>query len=189
MFISAPTAARPWVGGPDFTEIVGSEIRNSSQICERNYREWNFNSETEGGLGLTIPSYRVDVQREADIIEEILRVYGYNNIDFSHKLNTSISFDSDIQVKVENVIADQLTSLGFNETMANSLTKEEYVDSSPSIVLPQNSQVNILPTYSRQQRRKRHIFALKHHFNLRPNDVKNKTSNGNLRMVRRGTDL
>jgi phenylalanyl-tRNA synthetase beta subunit len=66
------------------------------------------------------------VQREADIIEEILRVYGYNNIEFSNKLNTSISFDSDIETKVENITANQLTALGFNETMANSLTKPEY---------------------------------------------------------------
>ena len=89
--------------------------------------EIKINSETAGGLGLTIPSYRVDVQREADIIEEILRVYGYNNIEFSHKLNTSISFDSDKEVKIENIVANQLTSLGFNETMANSLTKADYV--------------------------------------------------------------
>ncbi len=95
--------------------------------------EIKINSETEGGLGLTIPSYRVDVQREADIIEEILRVYGYNNIDFSHKLNTSISFDSDKEVKVENIVADQLTALGFHETMANSLTKEDYISLSESL--------------------------------------------------------
>lgn len=95
--------------------------------------EIKINSETEGGLGLTIPSYRVDVQREADIIEEILRVYGYNNINFSHKLNTSISFDSNTHVKVENSIADQLTSLGFHETMSNSLTKEVYTSLSESL--------------------------------------------------------
>ncbi|MFL3662030.1 MAG: phenylalanine--tRNA ligase subunit beta, partial [Polaribacter sp.] len=88
--------------------------------------EIKINSETEGGLGLTIPSYRTDVQREADIIEEILRVYGYNNIEFSHKLNTSISFDSNKDTKVESTISNQLTSLGFNETMANSLTKPAY---------------------------------------------------------------
>ena len=95
--------------------------------------EIKINSETQGGLGLTIPSYRVDVQREADIIEEILRVYGYNNINFSHKLNTSISFDSNTHVKVENSIADQLTSLGFHETMSNSLTKEAYTSLSESL--------------------------------------------------------
>ncbi|MGY0425223.1 MAG: phenylalanine--tRNA ligase subunit beta [Polaribacter sp.] len=89
--------------------------------------EIKINSETEGGLGLTIPSYRTDVQREADVIEEILRVYGYNNIEFSHKLNTSISSDSNKETKIENIIANQLTNLGFNETMANSLTKLEYV--------------------------------------------------------------
>ena len=90
--------------------------------------EIKINSETEGGLGLTIPSYRVDVQRESDIIEEILRVYGYNNIEFSHKLNTSISFDTNKHTKIENIVADQLTSSGFNETMANSLTKESYLE-------------------------------------------------------------
>ena len=67
------------------------------------------------------------MQREADIIEEILRIYGYNNIEFSHKLNTSISFDINKEVKIENIVANQLSSLGFNETMANSLTKADYV--------------------------------------------------------------
>jgi phenylalanyl-tRNA synthetase beta chain len=86
-----------------------------------------LNSVTEGGLGLTIPTYRVDVTREADVIEEILRVYGYNNVEFSHKLNTSISFSEFDNVKIENVVANQLMSQGFNETMANSLTKASYV--------------------------------------------------------------
>ena len=95
--------------------------------------EIKINSETEGGLGLTIPSYRTDVQREADIIEEILRVYGYNNIEFSHKLNTSISFDSNKEDKIENIVANQLSSLGFNETMANSLTKANYINLSENL--------------------------------------------------------
>ncbi|WP_299620545.1 phenylalanine--tRNA ligase subunit beta [uncultured Tenacibaculum sp.] len=95
--------------------------------------EIKINSITEAGLGLVIPSYRVDVQREADIIEEILRVYGYNNIEFSHKLNTSISFDNNTQVKVENIVSEQLVSLGFNETMANSLTKAEYIELSEDL--------------------------------------------------------
>lgn len=95
--------------------------------------EIKISSETEGGLGLTIPSYRTDVQREADIIEEILRVYGYNNIEFSHKLNTSISFDENNDVKLENVVANQLSSLGFFETMANSLTKDAYISLSENL--------------------------------------------------------
>jgi len=86
-----------------------------------------FNSVTDGGIGLTIPAYRVDVTREADVIEEILRVYGFNNVEFSHKLNTSISFSEFNDVKIENILANQLVSQGFNETMANSLTKASYV--------------------------------------------------------------
>jgi len=107
--------------------LIGQEIPKETIKKILASLEIKINSETEGGLGLTIPSYRVDVQREADIIEEVLRVYGYNNIEFSHKLNTSISFDSNTDTKIENIVANQLTSLGFNETMANSLTKEEYV--------------------------------------------------------------
>tara|TARA_B100000809_G_scaffold237781_1_gene257955 strand:+ start:109 stop:2535 length:2427 start_codon:yes stop_codon:yes gene_type:complete len=107
--------------------LIGQEIPKETIKKILASLEIKINSETEGGLGLTIPSYRTDVQREADIIEEILRVYGYNNIEFSHKLNTSISFDSNKETKIENIIANQLTALGFNETMANSLTKPEYV--------------------------------------------------------------
>ena len=106
--------------------LIGQEIDKETIKNILASLEIKISSETEGGLGLTIPSYRVDVQREADIIEEILRVYGYNNIKFSHKLNTSISFDSNKDISLENIVANQLTTLGFNETMANSLTKEEY---------------------------------------------------------------
>ena len=113
--------------------LIGQEIPKETIKNILASLEIKINSETEGGLGLTIPSYRTDVQREADIIEEILRVYGYNNIEFSHKLNTSISFDSNKDTKIENIIADQLTALGFNETMANSLTKPEYTSLSENI--------------------------------------------------------
>ena len=113
--------------------LIGQEIPKETIKNILASLEIKISSETEGGLGLTIPSYRTDVQREADIIEEILRVYGYNNIEFSHKLNTSISFDSNKQTKIENVVADQLSSLGFNETMANSLTKASYTALSENI--------------------------------------------------------
>ena len=119
--------------------LIGQEIPKETIKKILASLEIKINSETEGGLGLTIPSYRTDVQREADIIEEILRVYGYNNIEFSHKLNTSISFDSNKETKIENIIANQLTALGFNETMANSLTKPEYVALSNNI----NEEANV----------------------------------------------
>ena len=119
--------------------LIGQEIPKETIKNILASLEIKINSETEGGLGLTIPSYRTDVQREADIIEEILRVYGYNNIEFSHKLNTSISFDSNTETKIENIVANQLSSLGFNETMANSLTKSDYTKLSENI----NEEANV----------------------------------------------
>jgi phenylalanyl-tRNA synthetase beta chain len=85
-------------------------------------------SVTDAGLGMVIPSYRVDVQREIDVIEEILRVYGYNNINFTKKLNATVSNSSRTEdYKLQNIIATQLNSLGFHEMMANSLTSPDYV--------------------------------------------------------------
>ena len=85
-------------------------------------------SETDQIIGLKVPSYRVDVTREADVIEEILRVYGYNNIDFNEKLNTSLFYTGFDKEKYLNVLSNQLVALGFNETMSNSLTKPEYAN-------------------------------------------------------------
>ena len=93
-----------------------------------------INNHTQSGLGLTVPSYRVDVQREADIAEEILRVYGYNNVKTSDKVNTSISyFDNYDASSIENLISNQLIAQGFFETMANSLTKPSYTDLSENL--------------------------------------------------------
>jgi phenylalanyl-tRNA synthetase beta chain len=86
------------------------------------------NSSSDAGLGLIIPSYRVDVQREVDVIEEILRVYGYNNINFTKKLNATVAKSSRTEdYKVQNIVAAQLNSFGFHEMMANSLTSPEYI--------------------------------------------------------------
>ena len=86
------------------------------------------NTSTDAGLGLIIPSYRVDVQREVDVIEEILRVYGYNNINFSKKLNATVANSARTEdYKVQNIIANLLNSNGFHEMMANSLTTADYV--------------------------------------------------------------
>lgn len=94
---------------------------------------------TQSGLGLTIPAYRVDVHREADIVEEILRIYGYNNINTSDKLNTSISFSEKItNEKLENIAANYLVAQGFYEAMANSLTRPDYVSFSASLNASEN---------------------------------------------------
>lgn len=89
---------------------------------------------SEIGLGLIIPSYRVDVEREIDVIEEVLRVYGYNNISFTQKFNASISNSSRTEdYKLQNIAAAQLNAMGFNEMMANSLTTPEYVKLSENL--------------------------------------------------------
>ncbi len=115
------------------TRVIGQELPKDTIKNILASLEIKINSETEGGLGLVVPAYRVDVQREADIVEEILRVYGYNNIEFSHKLNTSIEPSRFDGVKTENVVAEQLRVQGFNETMANSLTKASYIDLSENL--------------------------------------------------------
>ena len=83
---------------------------------------------SDAGLGLIIPSYRVDVQREVDVIEEILRVYGYNNINFTKKLNATVANSARTEdYKVQNIIATQLNANGFHEMMSNSLTSPDYI--------------------------------------------------------------
>ncbi len=89
---------------------------------------------TETGLGLMIPSYRVDVQRDVDVIEEILRVFGYNNILFTEKLNASIAPTSKFEdYKVQNVVGNHLAAQGFFEILSNSLTTTEYQKLSSNI--------------------------------------------------------
>ena len=101
------------------------------------------NSISKVGLGLVIPAYRVDVTREIDVIEEILRVYGYNNIDFTQKLNASISHSSRTEdYKIQNIIANLLVGNGFNEMMANSLTTPSYITLSDN--LNESNNVTIL---------------------------------------------
>jgi len=108
-------------------KLIGQEL--SKEIIKKILASLDIkvNSVTDAGLGLTIPAYRVDVQREIDVIEEILRVYGYNNISFTKKLNATVSNSARTEdYKVQNIVANQLNSLGFHEMMANSLTSPEY---------------------------------------------------------------
>ena len=110
-------------------KIIGQELPKEIIKNILASLEIKVNSVSDAGLGLTIPAYRVDVQREIDVIEEILRVYGYNNINFSEKLNATVSTSPRTEdYKVQNVIATQLNSQGFNEIMANSLTTSSYVE-------------------------------------------------------------
>jgi phenylalanyl-tRNA synthetase beta chain len=115
-------------------KIIGQEIPKDTIKQILVSLDIKVNSISEYGLGLTIPSYRVDVQREIDVIEEILRVYGYNNINFSKKLNATISNSPrNEDYKLQNIVATQLNSQGFHEMMANSLTTSTYVKLSETL--------------------------------------------------------
>lgn len=93
--------------------------------------EIRVNNITETGMGLTIPPYRVDVRRESDVIEEILRVYGYNNVKSGEKINASMAHSSKFDdYRLQNILANQLAGQGFYETMANSLTSPSYIEHS-----------------------------------------------------------
>ncbi len=113
----------------EINKLIGQEISRDTIKSILTSLEIQVKNVTETGLGLVIPSYRVDVQREVDVIEEILRVYGYNNISFSEKLNASIAPISKYEdYKLQDVIGDLLASRGFYEIMTNSLTSPEYID-------------------------------------------------------------
>ena len=108
-------------------ELLGVEIAEDKIKAILKNLEIKILSENDGVLDLEVPAYRVDVQRDVDLIEDILRIYGYDNIEipskfsFSYVPNQKISPD-----KIEDFIARQLISFGFNEAMNNSLTKKEY---------------------------------------------------------------
>jgi len=110
------------------TKLIGEEIPKETIKRILSSLDIKVNNVTETGLGLTVPAYRNDVQREADVIEEILRVYGYNNIKTTEKLNASISATTRFEdYKIQNITGNQLASQGFFEILSNSLTTPNYV--------------------------------------------------------------
>ena len=123
--------------------VIGKKIPKDTLLKILNSLEMEINNSSEDGFVVTIPRYRVDVTREADVIEEILRVYGYNNIELSNTLRTVFpSFDLKTPHKVEQIIAQSLIGQGFSEVMNNSLTNPAY--SNLSKQLEDVSKVNLL---------------------------------------------
>ena len=111
--------------------LVGKTIpvETIKSICES--LEMKVLSETAEALTLEIPAYRVDVQRPCDVVEDILRIYGYNNVEILTQLKGSlvIKGDEDRKHKLANLVSEQLVGEGFNEILNNSLTKGAYYDS------------------------------------------------------------
>lgn len=116
------------------TRVIGQELSKEAIKKILVSLDIKINNMSDAGLGLVVPAYRVDVTREIDVIEEILRVYGYNNISFTQKLNASISNSArNEDYKLQNIIGAQMVSLGFNEMMANSLTTPDYIKLSENL--------------------------------------------------------
>lgn len=116
--------------------------------------EMKIDSETNDGIELSVPPYRVDVQRPCDVVEDILRIYGYNNVEIPTQLKSSLVIKGyeDNKHKLENVIGEQLVGCGFNEIMNNSLTKSAYYtglnsyheDNLVRIMNPLSSDLNVM---------------------------------------------
>ena len=128
--------------------LIGSRIDKEtikSILTDLEVEVVEFN---EDSMKLLVPTFKVDVTREADIVEEILRIYGYNNIEITGKLNSSISSRPipDLE-KIHNSIADYLVGQGLSEIMNNSLTKAEFVEASNDFTT--NNNVNLLNPLSK----------------------------------------
>lgn len=108
--------------------LIGKKIPHDTIKSILRSLEIEIVSETDATLSLLVPTYRVDVKRPCDVVEEILRIYGYNNVEFSSTLQSSLSYKSaaDTDHQLRRIIGEQLTAGGFNEIMNNSLTSERY---------------------------------------------------------------
>ncbi|MGL6177879.1 MAG: phenylalanine--tRNA ligase subunit beta [Tannerellaceae bacterium] len=108
--------------------LIGKDIPVETVRSILNSLEISILKEEEGVLSLSIPTYRVDVLRDVDVIEDILRIYGYNNVEISENVKSNLSYKqaSDVSYALQNLISEQLTGCGFNEILNNSLTKSAY---------------------------------------------------------------
>lgn len=114
--------------------LIGKEIPKETIKSILQSLDIETEKESEEALTLSVPTYRVDVTRDVDVIEEILRIYGYNNVDFSDSLRANLSYQTptDRKHKLQTLISEQLTAIGFDEIMNNSLTRKSYYEDNAS---------------------------------------------------------
>ncbi|SDQ70389.1 phenylalanine--tRNA ligase subunit beta [Flagellimonas zhangzhouensis] len=150
--------------------LIGQEIPRDTIKSILSSLEIKINNVTESGLGLTIPHYRVDVTREVDVIEEILRVYGYNNIDFKEKLNASIAKTSRFEnLRVQHVTGNTLAAMGFFEIMTNSLVSADFkTEDAVEMLNPLSSDLSVLRTSMLQSG----LQSVSYNHNRQKNDLK-----------------
>ena len=116
--------------------LIGKQIGKETIKNILEALEIKIEKEDGDTLNLLVPPYRVDVKREADIVEEVLRIYGFNNVEVPSKVNATLSYaPKPDEHKLRNIIADMLTGAGFAEIMNNSLTKASYYEGLESLKL------------------------------------------------------
>ncbi len=109
--------------------LIGKEIPTEVFRTIVDALEVKIEKEEGDVWSVAVPPYRVDVQREADLIEDILRIYGYNNVEVSEKVNSTLSYvQKPDKTRLTNLVADMLTARGYTEIMSNSLTKTAYYE-------------------------------------------------------------
>lgn len=108
--------------------LIGKDIPTDTVKTILHGLEIEIAAETDDVLQLRVPTYRVDVQRPCDVVEDVLRIYGYNNVEFGEQVKSSLSIKGFVDEKkaVQTMISEQLTGLGFNEILNNSLTAAAY---------------------------------------------------------------
>ncbi len=129
--------------------LIGKEIgvENIKNICQS--LEMKILKEDAEGLTIQVPAYRVDVQRPCDVVEDILRIYGYNNVEIPTQLKSSlvIKGEEDQKHKLANLVSEQLVGEGFNEILNNSLTKGAYYGEDETLVRimnPLSTDLNVM---------------------------------------------
>ncbi|MDE5627589.1 MAG: phenylalanine--tRNA ligase subunit beta, partial [Candidatus Amulumruptor sp.] len=113
--------------------LIGKDIPHDTIDSIARSLEMDIIGRDEESVTLRIPTYRVDVTRPCDVVEDILRIYGYNNVEISDRLRGSLSYKSavDSDRRLRTLVADRLTALGFNEILNNSLTSADYYTDLP----------------------------------------------------------
>ena len=135
-------------------DLIGKEIPVDTVKSIVKSLEMQILSETAEGFELQVPAYRVDVQRPCDVVEDILRIYGYNNVEIPTSVNSCLAIKGDIDKsnKLQNLVAEQLVGCGFNEILNNSLTKAAYYDNLASfksenlvrVINPLSTDLNVM---------------------------------------------
>lgn len=112
--------------------LIGKELPRELVICILKALEFDVEEKDADTLHLKVPTYRVDVYRPCDVVEEILRVYGYNNVEISDRMQVSLSqrTDTDYSYALEQIVSEQLTAQGFHEILNNSLSSVSYYENS-----------------------------------------------------------